>query len=115
MNTHDEFRVFIYNNNITAISTYCSEFTNYTLLSDEELTNISNMIYDFHKSLKIQFETKSYTMDIFLNSNQQIELIEFNSFGFWLSAGSCLFDWIDDYNILYGTGDTIVFRLAELE
>ena len=31
-----------------------------------------------------------------------IRIIEFNSFGYWLAAGSCLFHWLDDAEILKG-------------
>ncbi len=113
MDIQNEFRVFVHCGAITAISTYVS-FTDFSMLDDRELQDIARKICDFHGSLSFNLPA-SYTMDVHVSDAGRIQLIEFNSFGYWLAAGSCLFDWLDDYDILYGDGSAVVFRLAELE
>jgi hypothetical protein len=114
MSIEHEFRVFIYNKRITAISSYSVDFTIYNLLNENELKILVGKIFLFWKSLTfLDILPLSYTMDIYIDQNNDcIRLIEFNSFGYYMAAGSCLFDWIDDYSILYSNGDQIVLRLA---
>lgn len=60
-------------------------------------------------------------MDVIIsNSSDRIELNEMNSFGYWQAItsaaadvkGSALFDWLDDYDKLYGYTDKICLRVA---
>lgn len=112
----DEFRVFIHSRKMTAISTYTCEFTEYTMMSEQVLTHVARRIYEFWRSLDfLNVLPESYTMDVSLPSpDEDIYLIEFNTFGYWLPASSCLFDWLNDYDTLYSDGSQIVFRLANL-
>lgn len=106
----NELRVFIYKKKITAISSYYSGCSTFSKWSEEQLTTLAAEITDFWS--KMTFLDKlppSYTMD--LHIGDCIELLEFNSFGYWLAAGSSLFDWVEDYATLYGNGDNVVFRV----
>jgi hypothetical protein len=115
--TEDEFRVFIHNNKVTAISTYKSAYTNYSEWNDIDLKELAKKIIDFQQSTDFELADSfpaSYIMDVRF-SGTAIELIEFNSFGYWLAGGSALFEWINDYDILYGDGSAPIFRLANME
>lgn len=61
----------------------------------------------------------SYTMDIYLKGEQDQQecvtfdkwyFIEPNGFGAEYSAGSALYHWIDDYDLLNGDKDYVEFR-----
>jgi hypothetical protein len=108
----NELRVFIHERRITAISTYVSDPTKFTLMSEGELECVAQNVHNFWRNLTVRDRLpNSYTMDVHI-SGDRVELIEFNSFGYWLAAGSCLFDWIDDYAVLYGDGENVVFRVC---
>lgn len=113
----NEFRVFVYSGNITAISTYTTDFTNFTLMADSVLRRVATHICEFHRDIVARFSmtTASYTMDVHVSDALAVSLIEFNSFGYASPAGACCFDWVDDFAVLYGDGSCIEFRLAELE
>lgn len=43
-----------------------------------------------------------FCADVFCRPDLSVELIELNSYGAQMAAGSCLFHWITDYDQLYG-------------
>jgi hypothetical protein len=50
-------------------------------------------------------------MDFAILNDDTPYFIELNSFGKEYASGSALFDWIQDYSILYGlNGNSIEFR-----
>ncbi len=117
-NIANEMRVFVYNGNITAISSYTDDYTDFAALSNSKLKKIMYKIHRFWAGLEFHDKLPdSYVMDIFIPDNilyqhyNTIELLEFNSFGYWLASGACLFDWINDFDILYGDGNSIEYRL----
>lgn len=122
-NSCDEFRIFVHNKQITAISPYIPEFNHYSEMPDTELEKLVDCMIKFWENEPSRKNIpQSHTMDIHVTLREKdldpmIELIEYNSFGYWSPAGSGLFDWIDDYSILYGetTSPSITLRLANLE
>jgi hypothetical protein len=115
----NEFRVFVFENKITAIS----QQNLYSKLFDEDKTNnnfelelkqkLDIIVNYFYSTMinKINW-INSYTFD-FAIINSQPYLIELNSFGKEYAAGSALFHWILDENVLYNrfeTNDLIEFR-----
>ncbi len=104
-----EFRVFVYNRKVTAISQY-NIYSDYGL-KDKPLCALSRSIIRLVEQQLNHFPQlpTSYTVDVyFVEGNTVLSLdniIEFNSFGKELAAGSCLFNWIRDYNQLYGKND----------
>lgn len=115
-----EFRVFVFNNKITAISQqnlYSKVFYEHLLENDfhemikQKLDIIVNYFYN-HIKTKIDWIC-DYTFD-FAIINDQPYLIEFNSFGKEYAAGSALFHWTRDNDILYNDfsdeNSTIEFR-----
>lgn len=111
-----EFRVFIYQRRVTAISQYSTY--NEGILSrcnDTDVINIS-------KKLCQQLEntvnrvcdhigTDNIVADVYLKPDGIIKIIEFNSFGYWLAAGSALFHWLNDKNKLYNTEGNVYIRI----
>jgi hypothetical protein len=117
-----EFRVFVYQNKITAIS----QQNLYSLLLDTN-PNISSNTFELEikKKLDIIVEyfyntivykvdwINSYSIDIAI-VNSQAYFIELNSFGKEYAAGSALFHWLLDESILFNkletNENTIEFR-----
>lgn len=115
----DEFRVFVFENKITAIS----QQNLYSLLLNTNPT-VPNYIFEFEMKRKLNIIVEyfyneimnkinwinSYTIDIALVNSKPF-FIELNSFGKEYAAGSALFHWILDKDILYNESDNqIVFR-----
>ena len=115
-----EFRVFVSNNRVTAISQYNeAEDCGWGTCSDTDLTRIADHIVILLNAMLKQAAIlklalpASFTLDVFCHADQDfaVELIELNSFGAQLAAGSCLFDWVKDYDVLYGLSNTIELRI----
>lgn len=120
LETDYEFRLFVYNNKLTGISVQHIYKRNEKLnnKTDDDIKNLVQRIIDYfyNNFLKKWSLTKSknmienYTIDIaFLNINL-IYFIEVNPFGAEHAAGSSLFHWIYDKDILCGNGDIVEFR-----
>ncbi len=107
-----EFRIFVNNNKITAISQqniYCV----YNKLSNKIiLFKFANIIINYFNSVvknKIN-HVQSYTYDFAILDDDEPYFIELNSFGKEYAAGSALFHWLLDEDILYGKHNKIQFR-----
>lgn len=125
-NEDREVRVFVYKGKVTAISQY-KWFSKgwFSERTDVELETIAKTIINFaEEAIKVigsSLESKegskegskeSATVDLYVEDVNKVKLVEFNSFGYWQAAGSCLFHWLVDYDILYGKTDNIVFRIV---
>lgn len=104
-----EFRIFVVNGKLTGISQqFWDELFQY---SEEELeifiqafSNIKFLNFDGIKH-------KTFVGDVYVNMElRECKLIEMNPFGMHSGAGSSLFNWIDDYDQLYGYKETVEFR-----
>ena len=119
LNPDKEFRIFVYNNNITGISIQhiyeYNKWINSISTSDIELLikNINNYFNNIFKEKWNKTITSSlvsnYTFDLVLNDQNEFYFIEPNSFGSKYCAGSALFHWITDHEILY-SDNNIEFR-----
>jgi len=107
-----EFRIFVYMGKITAISQQHLYKVDDVLVNMDHKTMIKKIIQYFESEIKDKISyVDSYVMDFaLLGSEQKPYFIEINSFGKEYASGSALFGWIQDYNILYGDGNEIVFR-----
>lgn len=118
-NPDREFRVFIRKGQVNAISQYGSRHSYWSAYSDKDLLDLGQRIVDFcQETLKYlpKLMNRDLTMDIIVNEDHDnAELIEMNSFGYWQAAGSALFDWLDDYDKLYGYADKVCLRVANPE
>jgi hypothetical protein len=113
----DEFRVFVCEKRITAISQY-NIHEDYGL-KHKHLSKLANIIIELVKCKvinTIKTLPPSFTVDVFVHDSDSRSndiIIEVNSFGKELAAGSCLFHWTKDNEQLYGkNGDVIEFRVV---
>jgi hypothetical protein len=114
-----EFRCFVKNNKMNAITQYNHPFLIEELLSDEICLEIKEKVYEYWntKVRKILEYLSDYVIDFAILENGEIFLVELNPFG--ESAGTGMFNWKDDSNILFGNNydetkselSNIVFRV----
>ncbi len=114
INPDKEFRVFVYQNEITAVSAQhlysINEWMN--TLTDEQITVIINKILTFFETdIKDKMSyLENYTFDFaFIEPNDQPYFIEPNGFGRYYAAGSALYHWIYDHDTLHES-EIIEFR-----
>lgn len=112
INPVNEFRVFVFENNITAISQqdlysklYHKNYPDDLDINKIILQKLNIIVQYFYDEIisKITW-TKSYTYD-FAICNDKPYFIEMNSFGKEYAAGSALFHWLLDEKILYNRFD----------
>lgn len=113
----DEFRVFVCDKRITAISQY-NIYEDYGL-KHKHLSKLADIIIDLVKGKvinTIQTLPPSFTVDVFISDINNLSnnmIIEVNSFGKELAAGSCLFHWTKDHKQLYGKNNNVIeFRVV---
>ena len=113
INPDKEFRVFVYKNEITAISSQHLYNINHWVnsLSDLEIEEVVHKILDFFQTdIKDKLSyLESYTFDFAFTNEDILYFIEPNGFGKCYAAGSALFHWIYDHDTLH-EADTIEFR-----
>jgi len=97
INQRNEFRLFVINNKIVALSPQKYwECHNY---SEEELEAVEYAVLNS----EIISPYKTYIIDAWIDFiNKKLHVIEFNCFGDHSGAGSSLFNWHKDRDILYG-------------
>jgi hypothetical protein len=108
-----EFRVFVKNNNITAISQQ-NIYTKSIFIMSKTFYEKYNLVSDLVKYFELNIKNKliqynDYVMDIALIEND-FYFIEINPFGAQYSSGSACFNWIKDDNILSSKANIIEFR-----
>lgn len=115
-----EFRVFVNNSVVTAVSQYNeAEDCGWGKFADTDLLKIVDDTTALLDKLLKQAVTQDltlptcFTFDVFCHADQDsaVELIELNSFGAQLAAGSCLFDWVIEYVLLYGLSNMLEVRV----
>lgn len=113
-----EFRVFVYQNTITALSSqHLSEIDELLCnKTDDELCKIAGKVVNyFNEHLMDNLKDivgPNYTMDIALLNDNSVYFIEPNSFGSNYAAGSALFHWQTDHDILCNL-ESIEFRIID--
>ncbi|AYV75674.1 MAG: hypothetical protein Terrestrivirus2_182 [Terrestrivirus sp.] len=112
-----EFRVFVHNKKITAISQqhlYEKDDYLHQFESDERNIKINEWVnlinYYFNSTISSRIDIDSYVIDVAILSDGSPYFIEINTFGKEYASGSSLYHWIIDEKILYGNGDDIYFR-----
>lgn len=116
-NIFSEYRVFIYNKNVTCISQQMLYTPNDILKEKPQLAKkyAICLIEYFNENLKDNININSYTLDMAViesYNGDQLNgyFIEVNSFGKDYAAGSSLFHWIIDNDKLCSDGKTVWFR-----
>ena len=89
-----EFRIFVVNGKLTGA---CPQrwYESYQY-SEQELERIEKAL----SNIKFMNTYKTFIADVYITD--ECHLIEFNPFGAYCGAGSALFNWVTDYDILYG-------------
>lgn len=109
-----EFRIFVYNNKITAFSIQSIYSVNEWLngLTDTEILQVLSRIQEFFKGhvKEKMLYMSSYTMDLAVLPGGKFYFIEPNSFGKEYSAGSALYHWIHDSETLLSDDPTVQLR-----
>jgi acetoin utilization deacetylase AcuC-like enzyme len=108
-----EFRVFVYQDRISAISTqHYSEINEWLRnLSDAEIAEqVVYKICDYFDSKLRRWLAPivgpNYTMDIAFLKDGSVYFIEPNSFGAQYAAGSAAFDWVYEHDALHRESDS---------
>jgi hypothetical protein len=113
-----EWRVFVYKNQITAISQQHLYESN-KLLSDLEPEDRDQLIHGWIRIITDYFNTQvkekilsmsNYVYDFAIGEDIKPYFIEINPFGKEYSSGSSLFHWLIDESKLYNMDGTIFFR-----
>lgn len=112
--SYNEFRVFVYKNKITAISQQ-DIYNVYDELQNDNMSKIKLIVAYFEDVINQKIKhTDTYTYDFaFIENREKLDpyFIEMNSFGSLYAAGSALFHWILDHDILHNS-DMINFRFT---
>lgn len=97
---HDnEFRVIVNNRHVTGIGQqHCYKYTGITA---ENMERFSASILDFYDGIKDNIPFNSCVLDVWIDKDDVTHLIEINPGEMWASSGSCLFNWVTDYNKLH--------------
>ena len=112
LSAEKEFRVFVKDKKITAISIQHLYSRNDWMegMDDDDRTKIVRRILDFHEHTLCKIlELSDYTYDLALLADDTFYFIEPNCFGTEYAAGSSLFGWIQDRDVLYDSS-SIEFR-----
>ncbi|KAH7354631.1 hypothetical protein BKA65DRAFT_581025 [Rhexocercosporidium sp. MPI-PUGE-AT-0058] len=113
-----EWRCFIYNGDIVAISQTRFYQNHHAGVKDEALRDLVRQARRLWRQIAPAFEFDSTILDLYADVREagfQIKLIEMNPWGAHLGTGSLLFHWIDDADILQPetpTGRTVL-RLVQ--
>lgn len=109
----NEFRVFFCNGKITGVSQ--QHWQQLFCYSDDELDVVENAILSANFLQSGTAPYTSFVADVWVSFETSIcYLIEYNPFGAHCGAGSSLFEWERDYNILYGVDGAAEFRFSSL-
>lgn len=113
-----ELRVFVRHNKITCISQYdCYKRGYFSTISEDHLLvigqNVERYVNEVIKIIAPKINTSDFVVDVYVNKDFTIKLVELNCFGYWLAAGSALFNWSTDRDILYDTNNDIHFRILK--
>lgn len=100
IDNRSEFRVFIRNKQLIAISQQC--WYNVFHYTPEELHIIPQSICTmFYTKLRDLLELPSAILDVTVDfKTKQTYLIEINPWATWATSGSALFDWVNDHEII---------------
>jgi len=107
----NEFRIFVVNNKLTAASP--QRWWELYQYSQEELDVIENALNFIEFIDDVPYST--FIADVYINmKDEKCHLIEINPFGAHSGAGSSLFNWIDDYDLLHGKTQSPELRYLSL-
>jgi len=100
-----EFRCYVHNRKLTAISQYQCYCVFPALEDESHVLECRSLITDFIEKVKHIFPMESFVIDVVVMPDKTCQVIELNPFGIHMSSGSALYSWIKDYDLLYGKLD----------
>jgi hypothetical protein len=104
---HMEFRCFISGNKLRAISQYAC-YTYFKELDDKKIReSILKEIIEFYEKIKYDIPYEDAVMDIVKLDGKWL-VVEFNPFGAETGTGAGLFNWKDDYEVLYRSSKPVI-------
>jgi D123 len=106
----NEFRLFVKNGKVTAISQY-THYCCYPKLSEDNsdyLDLINKKLSQFAQSIHDEVGQDDYILDLAL-IGEEVKIIELNPFH--KSTGGCMFSWHGDKALLYGTKESDTAKL----
>ena len=111
-----EFRIFVYNKKITGISQQSKKLFNFT---QDELDLIELSLNKFIESNIVEnLPYDTFILDTYIHINQDkdgyCKIIEINPFGAHCGAGSSLFQWDKDFEVLHGNSDKVELRYLSI-
>ncbi|KAJ3141698.1 hypothetical protein HDU90_006041 [Geranomyces variabilis] len=114
-----EFRAFVYQNRLTALSAQRWHKANPWLAekSDEDLQSLTlHIVSHFYSTIceRLLFLNGNYTYDLAIREDGSVYFIEPNAYGATYSAGSSLFHWVKD-EILLSDPLTVQLRFVARE
>ncbi len=111
VNMEREFRVFVKNKRVTAISQYVwHKVLSWT--PTEEL--FAHMIQYVDNLYNQELFPENSSVDLYVHDdNSTIKLVEIGPFGGYTGCGSCLFHWVRDNDIMNSDSDDCVVRLLQ--
>lgn len=96
-----EFRIFVVNNRLTAASP--QKWWELIQHTGEELELFEEAFANIKFINHIHNPYHTFIADVYVDvQTRSVKLIEFNPFGAHCGAGSSLFNWITDYDLLHG-------------
>lgn len=97
-----EFRCFVSNRTLHAISQYHC-YTKFPALQDSaHVLQIRDTITKFHDAVKNGFPMADYVLDVVVFPDMSCHVIEVNPFGPHMSSGAGLFNWEKDGELMCG-------------
>ncbi|GGI92502.1 ATP-grasp domain-containing protein [Legionella impletisoli] len=104
----NEFRLFVYQGKVTAISQYNHTCLYPSLTANEHNQEVLNALNDrlteFAKKAHPEIGMKDYILDLAV-VDDQIRIVELNPFA--ESTGGCLFSWRADHDLLHGNLESL--------
>ncbi|KAL3523507.1 hypothetical protein ACH5RR_016341 [Cinchona calisaya] len=105
-----EFRCFV--RNLLLVGASQREVTGFYPALPERKYNLKSMIQEFYMDkLRSNFESESYTFDVYITKDGRVKLLDFNPWG--ASTLPLLFTWEELEENLKEEGKDAEFRIAE--
>jgi len=99
-----EFRCFVHKRKLTAISQYQCYCTFPAMQDVDHVIRCRDAIIQFHAEIDAHMPMADYVLDVIVFPDTfECQVIELNPFGAAMSSGSALFNWIKDYELMYGS------------
>lgn len=94
-----EFRVFIEDNKVIGVSQqdFCNIYQEFISIYSLMCKDIVKMAQNIWDSITGQLEYTEATLDVWIDSDNEMHLIEINPYGIWQAAGASWFDWETDF------------------